>query len=61
MDRLEGALRADVRQKLDLVRSTLMEALDRVGRSIQQIRADVEKGMVRRRRGTGEDDDEEER
>ena len=48
VDRLEGALRADVRQKLDTVRSTLMDALDRVGRSIQQIRHDVEKGMVRR-------------
>ena len=46
LDRLGGAVRGEVTQKLDDVRRTLSDALKRVGKSVEEIRRDVERGIV---------------
>ncbi len=46
MDRLEFGLRGEVRNKLGIVRATLMDALEKVANSVQEIRLDVERGIV---------------
>lgn len=46
VDMLEGSLRGEIRAKLGQVRQTLMEALDRVGESIRQIKQDVQRGAL---------------
>ena len=44
VDKMEVRLRGDVRTRLNAVRQTLINALDKVGRSIQEIRTEVEQG-----------------
>ena len=43
---MEVRMRSDVRTRLKAVRQTLINALDKVGRSIQEIRTEVESGTV---------------
>ena len=46
LDLTETRLRDEVKGKLFRVRETLYAALDKVGRSIEGIKADVKKGLV---------------
>ena len=48
VDHLETRLRDDIKGKLARVRNSLYDALDKVGRSIEGIKEDVKKGMVKK-------------
>ena len=43
---LEGNMRGHIQNRLTNVRSVLIQALDKAGKSLQQIKTDVQKGMV---------------
>ena len=43
---MEGRLRDEVKGKLNDVRSTLLEALEKAANSLKDIQADVKQGMV---------------
>ena len=43
---LEGNMKGEIKTRLTNVRSVLIQALDKAGKSIQLIREDVKKGMV---------------
>ena len=44
---LEGNMRGEIKNRLTNVRSVLITALDKAGKSIQQIKDDVQRGMVK--------------
>ena len=46
INQLEGSMRGHVKSRLTNVRSVLIEALNKAGKSLQQIKDDVQKGMV---------------